>query len=281
MERARPLATLDLNAAARAVADSIQERGFRPALFQPFLDRLRELGRGAEPLNVEKAGELLPQGFLDNSVRRTADGSYVAVIAYYAADTNATEVIPDTELASWRRQFGSFVDFSFNKINREVQDRVVHDGRRALLWTTAGVALIVYLCFRNVRVSALVLLPIVFAIAVTFGLLRLFGHEFSFMAITAVPLIVGIGIDNGIHLVRRYLESDRSDIVVIAKASGAALIQSNLTTIVGFGALMASSFKPLAEMGLVTALGVVMALAAALLMIPALLLVWPLGRRAD
>jgi len=281
MERAKPLATVDLNAAARAVEDSIQERGFRPALFQPFIDRLRELGRDAEPLTVEKAGELLPRGFLDNSVRKTSDGSYVAVIAYYAADANATEVIPESVLASWRGQFGPFVDFSFNKINREVQDRVVHDGRRALLWTTAGVALIVYLCFRNVRVSILVLLPIVFAIVVTFGLLRLAGHEFSFMAITAIPLIVGIGIDNGIHLVRRYLESGRSDIVVIAKASGAALIQSNLTTIVGFGALMASSFKPLAEMGLVTALGVVLALAAALLMIPALLVVWPLSRNAD
>jgi predicted RND superfamily exporter protein len=280
MERAKPLATVDLNAAAEAVEDSIQERGFRPALVQPFIDRLRELGRGAEPLSVEKAGDLLPRGFLDNSVRKTSDGAYVAVIAYYAADANATEVIPESVLASWRSQFGPFVDFSFNKINREVQDRVVHDGRRALLWTTAGVVLIVYLCFRNVRVSLLVLLPIVFAIVVTFGLLRLAGHEFSFMAITAVPLIVGIGIDNGIHLVRRYLEGGGSDIVVIAKASGAALIQSNLTTIVGFGALMASSFKPLAEMGLVTALGVVMALAAALLMIPALLLVWPL-RRAE
>ena len=80
------------------------------------------------------------------------------------------------------------------------------------------------------------------------------------MSITAIPLIIGIGIDNGIHLVRRYLENERIGILVIAKASGAALIQSNLTTIVGFGALMASSFTPLAEMGLVTSLGVALAL---------------------
>ena len=47
-------------------------------------------------------------------------------------------------------------------------------------------------------------MPIVFAIVVTFGLLRLVGHPFSFMSVTAIPLIIGIGIDNGIHLVRRY-----------------------------------------------------------------------------
>jgi predicted RND superfamily exporter protein len=102
------------------------------------------------------------------------------------------------------------------------------------------------------------------------------------MSITAIPLIIGIGIDNGIHLVRRYLESrnlegshlgnDSTGILVIAKASGAAIIQSNLTTIVGFGALMASSFAPLAEMGLVTSLGVALALVGGLLLIPAVIL---------
>jgi len=277
-ERALPLEQIDMVAAASAVEESIRERGFRLTLFQPFIDRLRELGRGAEPFGVEKAGELLPQGFLDNSIRKTGNGAYVAVIAYYATDMYATQVVPESELTSWRRQFGPFVDFSFNKINRDVQDRVLKDGRRALIWTAGGIIMIVYLCFRSVRVSLLVLLPIVFAIAMTFGLLLVLGHHFSFMAITAIPLIIGIGIDNGIHLVRRYQENSTCDILEIAKASGAALIQSNLTTIVGFGALMASSFKPLAEMGLVTALGVVMALIGALLVIPSILLVWPLVR---
>ncbi|MFZ0771235.1 MAG: MMPL family transporter, partial [Candidatus Sulfotelmatobacter sp.] len=117
-----------------------------------------------------------------------------------------------------------------------------------------------------------VLMPIVFAIVVTFGLLLLVRHRFSFMSITAIPLIIGIGIDNGIHLVRRYLENESCGILAIAKASGAALIQSNLTTIIGFGALMASSFAPLAEMGLVTSLGVALALAGGLWVVPAVIL---------
>ena len=111
-----------------------------------------------------------------------------------------------------------------------------------------------------------------FGIVVTFGLLLLVRHRFSFMSITAIPLIIGIGIDNGIHLVRRYLENPSIGILAIAKASGAALIQSNLTTIVGFGALMASSFEPLAEMGLVTSLGVALALVGGLGLVPAVIL---------
>ena len=271
-ERAASLANIDLAASARALEESLRESGFRTGPQEPFIDQLRKLGQGAEPITLEKAAEFLPPGLLDNSIRKTRDGSYVAAVAFYATDPNATQVVPETVLESWRNQFGPFVEFSFDKINRDMQSRVLHDSRRALVWTAAAIVLIVYLCFRNLRVSLVVLMPIAFAIIVTFGLLLLVGHRFSFMSITAIPLIIGIGIDNGIHLVRRYLEDERNGILAIAKASGAALIQSNLTTIIGFGALMASSFAPLAEMGLVTSLGVALALAGGLWLVPAVIL---------
>ncbi len=271
-QRASALAGVNLAASARALEDSLRENGFRIEPHQPFIDRLRKLGQGTDPVTLEKAAAFLPPGLLDTSIRKTADGSYVAAIAFYATDPNATQVIPGTVIESWRNQFGPFVEFSFDKINRDMQSQVLHDSRRALVWTAAAIVLIVYLCFRNLRVSLVVLMPIVFAIVVTFGLLLLMRHRFSFMSITAIPLIIGIGIDNGIHLVRRYLENESCGILAIAKASGAALIQSNLTTIVGFGALMASSFAPLAEMGLVTSLGVALALAGGLWLVPAVIL---------
>jgi uncharacterized protein len=285
-ERARSLVGLNYAASASALEDSLRENGFRTEPLQPFIDRLRRLGRdklgqgpgrGEDPVTLETAAKFSPPGLLDNSIRKMADGSYVAAIAFYGTDPDAVEVVPESVIASWRNQFGPFVEFSFDKMNRDMQNQVLHDSRRALVWTAAGILLIVYLTFRNLRVSLIVLIPIVFGIVVTFGLLLLMRHRFSFMSITAIPLIIGIGIDNGIHLVRRYLESryldyDRNGILVIAKASGAALIQSNLTTIVGFGALMASSFAPLAEMGLVTSLGVALALMGGLLLIPAVIL---------
>ncbi len=277
-QRASSLAGIDFAASARALEDSLRENGFRTGPHQPFIERLRNMGQDTEPITLEKAAELLPPGLLDNSIRKTRDGSYVAAIAFYATDPNATQVIPETVIEFWRNQFGPFVEFSFDKINRDMQSRVLHDSRRALVWTAAAIVLIVYLCFRNLRVSLVVLMPIVFAIVVTFGLLLLVRHRFSFMSITAIPLIIGIGIDNGIHLVRRYLKNESCGILAIAKASGAALIQSNLTTIIGFGALMASSFAPLAEMGLVTSLGVALALAGGLLLVPAVILLGGCGK---
>ena len=279
-ERAGSLAGLNFAASARALEDALRENGFRTAPIQPFIDRLRQLGedreRGSNPLTLETAAKFLPPGVLNNSIRKTVDGSYVAAIAFYGTDPDAVEVIPESVVESWRNQFGGFVEFSFDKMNRDLQRQVLYDSRKALVWTAAGILLIVYLCFRNLRVSLIVLIPILFGVVATFGLLLLVNHHFSFTSITAIPLIIGIGIDNGIHLVRRYQENAHNEILTVAKASGAAIIQSNLTTMVGFGALMTSSFAPLVEMGLVTTLGVALALAGGLLLIPAVIL---LGER--
>jgi predicted RND superfamily exporter protein len=275
-ERASSLAGVNFDASARALEDALRENGFRTGPVQPFIDRMRQLGQnrglGSDPITLETAAKSLPPGLLNNSIRKTADGSYVAAITFYGTDPDAVEVIPETVIESWRNQLGGFAEFSFEKMNRDLQRQVLHDSSRALLWTAAGIVLVVYLCFRNLRVSLIVLIPIIFGVVTSFGLLLLIRHRFSFMSITAIPLIIGIGIDNGIHLVRRYLENEHNEILAIAKASGAALIQSNLTTIVGFGALMASSFAPLVEMGLVTSLGVALALAGGLLLIPAVIL---------
>ena len=272
-QRSASLAAVDMNASARALEEALRENGLRTEPFLPYIEQLRKLGEGTAPITLESAAPYLPSGLLDNSLRKTGDGSYVAAIAFYAADANAHQVIPQAVLDSWRRQYGPFVEFSFDKINRDLQSQVLRDSRRALLWTAAAIVLIVYLTFRSWRITLLVLMPIVFAIVVTFGLLRMMNHSFSFMSVTAIPLIIGIGIDNGIHLVRRYLERTPNSILDVAKASGAALIQSNLTTIIGFGALLAATFPPLAELGLVTSLGVALTLAGGLWLIPAVILI--------
>jgi predicted RND superfamily exporter protein len=278
-QRAAAPVAYDLKASADALETALRESGLRTEPYQPYLDQLRRLAAHPQPVTLESATPYLPAGLLDNSLRKIGDNSYVAAIAFYNSDANAPAVLAASTLDSWRQQYGPFVEFSFDKINRDLQSQVLRDSRRALLWTALAIVTIVYVTFRKLRITLLVLMPIVFAIVVTFGLLRIFGHPFSFMAVTAIPLIIGIGIDNGIHLVRRYLESESNNILTVAKASGAALIQSNLTTMIGFGALLAATFPPLAEMGLVTSLGVALTLVGGLWIIPAVLVIGNHGKQ--
>jgi hypothetical protein len=182
------------------------------------------------------------------------------------------EEIPEKDMAALHVKYDPFIEFSYPKMNRELQQQVFRDNRKALLLTLFGIVLIVFCCFRSLRMMLLVLAPIGFAICVTFFILIAAKHHFSFMALTAIPLIIGLGIDNGIHLARRFREKADNDIVNILKDSGAALLQSNLTTMLGFGALMLSSFEPLAELGLVTAIGVGCTLLGAMMLIPAMVI---------
>jgi predicted RND superfamily exporter protein len=279
LEGAHLVQQLDLPAAAGNLTRSLKESGFNVAYFEPAINRLRELGGGSpKPLSLAEASAYLPRGILDNSIERLGANRCLAAVAVYATDPDLIDAIPAATIRSLQRKYGPFTDFSYAKINRDLQLQIFRDSRHALLLTAIGIALIVFLCFRDVPMTALVLMPIGFAIVVTFGILVLFRHPFSYMALTAFPLIIGIGIDNGIHLARRYLEGSARDVAGVLRLAGAPLLQSNLTTIIGFGALMVSQFAPLAELGLVTALGVAMTLVGSFWVLPAVLIVFRIRR---
>lgn len=273
--RQEALAGIDFNAAAAALEHAVGETGLDQAAFRPAVERLRRWASGAlPPVNVEAARRALPQGMLDTSVRRLADGRYLAAVTLYSSNPDATVSLSAADLAALRADTGPFVTFSYDSVGADIQARLIRDSRTAALWTTAGVVLIVSALFRRARVIAVVLLPIVYGVVATVGALALAGHRFSGMAFAAFPLIVGIGIDNSIHLVRRHLDAPASSPRQLLAASGAAIIQTNLTTMLGFGALMAATFQPLAELGMVTAVGMGFTLLATILLIPAIVAKW-------
>lgn len=278
-ESAQLLAGVDYAAVAAALERALVSNGFNVEPFRGVIERYRRLGK-AEPLRVEDAMKYLPTGMLDSTIRKTGDNKYLAAVAVYPADPDATQIVPDETLAELHRKYGDFAEFSFDRINRDLQQQLRGDSTRALAITLVGMFIIGYFCFRSIGATVLALAPILFSMAATVALLVVIRYQLSYMALTAFPLIVGIGIDNGIHLMRRFREESDRSVGDVVRSSGAALIQSNLTTIIGFGALMAAQFKPLEEMGLVTAIGVAVALLGAMFLVPAAVLLFPALRRA-
>ena len=277
--RRQALADLDLDAAATALEQAVVENGLERSAFEASVAKLREWGSGRLPVvTVDSARRALPPGLLDTSIRELGPDRYLGAVTLSSADPNATASLPAATLARLREKAGPFVAFSYDQVAIELHAGIVRDCRRASLATTLGVILIVAALFRSLRVGLLVLLPVAYGIVVTVGVLTLAGHRFSGMGFAAFPLIVGIGIDNGIHLVRRHLEMPGKDVRQLLAASGAALIQTNLTTIVGFGALLTATIPPLAELGLITAVGIGFTLLASVFLVPAILVLARRGR---
>ncbi len=160
-------------------------------------------------------------------------------------------------------------------VYQEASATVVGAFARALLYAFVMVAAIIWLVLRQPKDTLLVLVPIALASALTAGLTVVIGMPFNYANIIALPLLVGIGVDNGIHVVHRLRAESAARL--FATSTMRAVLASGLTTIASFGNLAFSAHAGTASMGIVLALGLVTSMAATLVVLPSWLAV--VGRR--
>lgn len=168
-------------------------------------------------------------------------------------------------------------------ISAEIDDNAAEElGRLALVALGVVVALLAAL-YRRVSDVAIGLVGIVVSLVWAVGLtvvvgpdgLGLTGHQSAISVIVPV-LIIGLGIDFGIHLTTRQREAradgdgPRRATAVAVGAVGAALVLAAVTTMLGFLTNLASPLAPVRDLGVHTALGVAASLVASLLVVPSL-----------
>jgi predicted RND superfamily exporter protein len=103
------------------------------------------------------------------------------------------------------------------------------------------------------------------------GTMHLLGMKLHYMNIIALPMIVGIGVDAGLHLLQRYYEDERRNLRAAVTRTGRAVVITSMTTMLGFGSLSLAHFQGLRELGLVAIIGVLYTMFGALLVLPAVL----------
>jgi predicted RND superfamily exporter protein len=96
-----------------------------------------------------------------------------------------------------------------------------------------------------------------------------FDIPFNPANIMTLPLIIGIGVTNGIHILNRFAEENHPSI--LATSTGKAVLVSGLTTIAGFGSLIAAEHQGIRSLGYVMSVGVAACLLVGLTFLPALL----------
>ena len=111
------------------------------------------------------------------------------------------------------------------------------------------------------------------------GGMTLLGHNLNMVSMGIIPIILGIGIDDGIHIVHRFMDQGEKDVPGVFRFAGRAVVITSMTTIVGFGSLIFSSYKGLWSAGLFAILGVGVCLLASITLLPALLQIFVVARR--
>jgi hopanoid biosynthesis associated RND transporter like protein HpnN len=143
--------------------------------------------------------------------------------------------------------------------------------QRAGLYAFLAIVLVLWCDFRRVGYTLIALTPLGVGLVLALGLLGLSGLALNPANIIALPLVLGVGVDNGVHLLHDYLIRRRQGLRTVSYPIARGVLVKGLTTMIGFGTLMISSQRGLASLGLCLTLGVGCCLLASLVFLPALL----------
>ena len=153
---------------------------------------------------------------------------------------------------------------------------VMNGFERAAAYAAGIVLLMLLIDFRSLKDSLLALIPTAIGWLWMLGLMAAFGLTFDVANIVSLPLVIGIGIAFGVHMMHRVRETpkgERPSVDGVVRGTGGAIAVAALTTMVGFGGLVTSAYGGMKSFGSVMVLGIGTCLLATLLVLPAVLLI--------
>ena len=148
---------------------------------------------------------------------------------------------------------------------------VVRALQEALLAAVVVIGLLLLLIWRTLGDTLLVMMPLALAALCTSAAAVLIGIPFNFADIIVLPLLLGIGVDSGIHLVHRARMGDTERSQLLATSTARAVVFSSLTTIASFGSLAFATHRGMASLGELLTLGVTITVLCNLIVLPALI----------
>lgn len=250
--------------AVRSLEAALRAAGFRPERFADFLDAF---ARPRDAVITPDSPALAPFApVIERHLRERPDHTMVAVYVAPAADlrwrTLAERVraaLPDLALAVAARAL--LEDALREVLQRELLGFIA-------LAVVANLVLLA-LILRSLRDGLAVLAPVLLVVATVFALMEAAGMAIDPINLVVTPLLLGIGVDNGVYVVSAAREF--GGVGPALRACGRAICLTSFTTTAGFGFLALSTYPPLATLGALMALGLLLALAATVLVLPALM----------
>jgi uncharacterized protein len=139
------------------------------------------------------------------------------------------------------------------------------------LYALFAIVAVFYVEFRSLGRTLLGLAPLAMGLIMSLGVMSLFGLPLNPANMIALWLILGVGADNGIHVLHDYVFHKGRGQYTLRHSTGMGIMVKALTTIIGFGALMTAQHRGLASLGLIVTLGVGCCMLTALVFLPPLL----------
>jgi hopanoid biosynthesis associated RND transporter like protein HpnN len=152
----------------------------------------------------------------------------------------------------------------------ESMKEVVHSFQKAITIALIIIALLLYGIRRNITDTLLVMTPLILAGLFTMASTVLTNTPINYANIIALPLLLGLGVDNGIHMVEKLHHSLSENQNIYQSSTARAMFYGALTTASSFGGLAFSSHQGIASMGLIITMGIFWIMVCTFIVLPAI-----------
>ena len=141
------------------------------------------------------------------------------------------------------------------------------------IFAVIPIIVIVYIGFRtkNPVYAILAMVPVLVGVGSILALADYVGLDLNMISIMMIPLVIGIGIDDGIHILHRYKEEGKGSLPKVVQHTGKAILLTTATTCLAFSSFLVASHPGMRPMGGTPVLGLIMAFIAAIIFLPALI----------
>ena len=156
-------------------------------------------------------------------------------------------------------------------------DSVSKSQIRSFALVLVVVTLLLLVVFGSIRVGLVSMIPNVYPVVITFGVMGLFGIPLDTDTLLIAPMLIGIAVDDTIHFVTHYRAflidsgSQRAAIRSTIEEVGQAITFTSVILILGFLILLGSDHAGMASFGFLIGIAFGTALLADVFLLPALL----------
>jgi len=145
------------------------------------------------------------------------------------------------------------------------------DLTKVVLITSAGIVILTLASVGHLVDGLIALAPVVLATVMTFVAFVLLGGTINVINMAAIPIILAVGVDGGIHFMVRFRESPGRNPADTIHEVGPGIWGSAATTLLGFGSIATSWTPGMASMGYLVFVGTLTSVFASLFLLPGLL----------
>jgi len=234
---------------------------FQSLLFQDFSEKFRLLKDNSDPSGPIAEKDIPIQ------LRNRFQGKNGDYLLRIYSEKNIWEKEPMTEFVTQLRSVepqatGSPV-IGYIVINLMKKGYV-----SASLYAFIAIFIVTLATLRKIKETCWTLVPLAFTVLWTLGWMGWTGTPFNLANVIALPLILGIVVDDGIHVIHRYRESPDSVKRLISGSTAQAITLTSWTTMIGFGSLLISKHSGIFSLGLVVTVAVGTAWILSLILLP-------------